>query len=227
MRIGISKSESKFERYLNWLNHFKIEYEVLDFANNEKDIKKFDECDGLILTGGVDIYPEIFCDWDTPETKGTYVPERDGFEMNLLEKSLQQKKPILGVCRGLQLINVFFRGSLIFDLEEIRNVNHRKISETEDRLHDINIFDGTLLKEIIKEDKVQVNSSHHQSVDRLGEGLMTSAKSPDGVIEALEFADKNNKSFMIAVQYHPERFLNYEAYPTKNLLERFVNECSK
>ena len=143
MRIGISKSESKFERYLNWLNHFKIEYEVLDFANNEKDIKKLDDCDGLILTGGVDIYPEIFCDWDTPETKGTYVPERDGFEMNLLEKSVQQKKPILGVCRGLQLINVFFRGSLIFDLEEIINVNHRKISETEDRLHDTNIFDCT------------------------------------------------------------------------------------
>lgn len=227
MRIGISKSESKFEKYLNWLNHFKIEYEVLDFANNEKDIKKFDECDGLILTGGVDIYPEIFCDWDTPETKGTYVPERDGFEMNLLEKALQQKKPILGICRGLQLINVYFRGSLIFDLEEIRNVNHRKITETEDRLHDINIFDGTLLKEIIKEDKVQVNSSHHQSVDRLGEGLMTSAKSPDGVIEALEFADKSNKSFMITVQYHPERFLNYEASSTKNLLVRFVNECSK
>lgn len=227
MRIGISKSESKFEKYLNWLNHFKIDYEVLDFANNATDIKKFDECAGLILTGGVDIYPEIFCDWDTPETKGTYVPERDGFEMHLLEKALQQKKPILGICRGLQLINVFFRGSLIFDLEEIRNVNHRKISETEDRLHDINIFDGTLLKEILKEDKVQVNSSHHQSVDRLGEGLITSAKSPDGVIEALEFADKSNKSFMIAVQYHPERFVNYEAIPAKNIFQRFINECSK
>lgn len=227
MKIGISKSESKFERYLIWLNHFKIDYQILDFENNEKDLKKFDGCSGLILTGGVDIYPEIFCDWDTPETKGTYVPERDGFEMNLLERALKQNKPVLGVCRGLQLINVFFRGSLIFDLEEIRNVNHRKISETEDRLHDINIFDGTMLKEIVKEDKVQVNSSHHQSVDRLGEGLMTSAKSPDGVVEALEFADKNNKSFMIAVQYHPERFLNYESPATKNLLERFVSECSK
>lgn len=227
MTIGISKSESKFDRYENWLKHFKIDYQVLDFANNEKDLKKFDDCSGLILTGGVDIYPEIFCDWDTPETKGTYVPERDGFEMNLLERALKQNKPVLGVCRGLQLINVFFRGSLIFDLEEIRNVNHRKISETEDRLHDINIFDATLLKEILKEDKTQVNSSHHQSVDRLGEGLMTSAKSPDGVVEAIEFADKNNKSFMIAVQYHPERFLSYESPATKNLLERFVSECSK
>ena len=227
MKIGISKSESKFERYENWLNHFKIEYQVLDFENNEKDLKKFDDCSGLILTGGVDIYPEIFCDWDTPETKGTYVPERDGFEMNLLERALKHNKPVLGICRGLQLINVFFRGSLIFDLEEIRHVNHRKISDNEDRLHDINIFDGTLLKEILADDKVQVNSSHHQSVDRLGEGLMTSAKSPDGVVEALEFADKSNKSFMIAVQYHPERFLNYESPATKNLLERFVNECSK
>jgi putative glutamine amidotransferase len=227
MIIGISKSESKFERYINWLDHFKAEYTVLDFENHENDLKKFDECAGLILTGGVDIYPEIFCDWDTPETKGTYIPERDGFEMKLIEKALQQNKPILGICRGLQLINVYFRGSLIFDLEEIRNVNHRKISPAEDRKHMMNVFDGTLLKEILQEDSVEVNSSHHQAIDRLGEGLMTSAKSPDGVIEAIEYADKTNKNFMVAVQYHPERFLNYEAFPTKNLLERFVDECRK
>lgn len=227
MKIGISKSESKFDKYTNWLEHFNVQYEVLDYENSDEGIKKFENCSGLILSGGVDIYPEIFCDWDTPQTKGTYKPERDGFELNLLERAIKRNMPVLGVCRGLQLINVYFRGSLIFDLEEIRNVNHRKISPTEDRKHIMNIFDGTLLKEIIQENSVEVNSSHHQSVDRLGEGLMTSAKSPDGVVEAIEYADKTNKNFMAAVQYHPERFLNYEASPAKNLLERFIDECSK
>lgn len=227
MTIGISKSESKFERYINWLEHNKVEYIALDFENSEEDLKKLDDCAGLILSGGVDIYPEVYCDWDTPETKGTYVPERDGFELRLIEKAIQQNKPILGVCRGLQLLNVYFRGSLIFDLEEIRHVNHRKISDTEDRIHDMNIFNDTLLKEVIQSDKANVTSSHHQSIDRLGEGLMVTAKSSDGVIEAIEYADKKDKNFLMAVQYHPERFLNYEDKASKNLLERFLSECKK
>ncbi len=227
MIIGISKSESKFERYINWLEHNKVDYIVLDFENNEEDLKKLDDCDGLILSGGVDIYPEVYCDWDTPETKGTYEPERDGFEMRLIEKAIQQNKPILGVCRGLQMLNVYFRGSLIFDLEEIRHVNHKKISEDVDRIHDMNIFEGTLLKEVIQSDKVDVTSSHHQSIDRLGEGLMVTAKASDGVIEAIEYADKKDKNFLMAVQYHPERFLNYEDKASKNLLERFLIECTK
>ncbi len=227
MKIGISKSESKFDRYIKWLEYFKVDYIILDFEKNDEDLKKFDDCAGLILSGGVDIYPEVYCDWDTPETKGTYIPERDGFEMRLIEKAIQQNKPILGICRGLQLINVYFRGSLIFDIEEIRRVNHRKISDTEDRIHDMNIFNGTLLHEIIGVDKIDVNSSHHQSADRLGEGLMASAKSSDGIIEGLEYADKKNKSFMIAVQYHPERFPDRESPIAKNLLERFLNECKK
>jgi len=225
MTIGISKSESKFHKYTSWLDHYKIDYTVLDFENHDEGLRKFDDCSGLILSGGVDIYPEIYCDWDTPETKGTYIPARDGFEMKLIEKALEQKKPILGICRGLQLLNVYFRGSLIFDLEDIRKVNHRKISETEDRIHPMNIFNDTLLKEVVQQDKADVTSSHHQSIDRMGEGLMTNAKSPDGVIEGIEFADKTNKSFMLGVQYHPERFLDFNDAASKNILERFVLEC--
>jgi len=225
MTIGISKTESRFFKYTNWLDHFKIDYTVLDYENHDEDLKKFDNCSGLILSGGVDIYPEIYCDWDTPETKGTYCPERDGFEMKLIEKAIEQRKPIFGICRGLQLLNVYFRGSLIFDLEEIRNVNHRKISDAEDRIHSVNIFGDTLLKEVVNEDKVDVTSSHHQSIDRLGEGLMTNAKSPDGVVEGIEYANKKGKPFMLAVQYHPERFLDFEKAASKNLLFRFIEEC--
>lgn len=225
--IGITKSDSKFERYTNWLDYFKVNYCVLDYENPEEGLKKFDDCSGLILSGGCDIYPEIYCDWDTPETKGTYKPERDGFEMNVLEKALKQNKPVLGICRGMQLINVYFRGSLIFDIEEIRGVNHRKISQTEDRFHDIIIYNGTLLKEILGEEKIKLNSSHHQSVDRFGEGLMCSAKAMDGIIEGLEYSNKKDKSFLIAVQYHPERLPDRENKASKNLLERFLNECKE
>jgi len=172
----------------------------------------------------VDIYPEIYCDWDTKETKGTYNPERDGFELKLLERTIEKKIPLLAICRGLQIVNVFFRGSLIFDLEEIRNVNHRKISNTEDRIHEVKIFDNTLLHDITGVNDALVTSSHHQAIDRLGEGLIINSKSPDGIIEGIEYADKTGKPFFIGVQWHPERFLNFDEPASKNILNKFISE---
>lgn len=227
MRVGVTKTNSKFEKCLEWLDYFKVNYQILDHENHEDDMKKADNCSGLILTGGVDVYPEIYCDWDTTETKGTYSPERDGFELKLIEKFLNAKKPILGLCRGLQIVNVYFRGSLIFDLEEIRNVNHKKISPTQDRLHEINIFPDTLLSEITKIKRAIVTSSHHQAIDRLGEGLMINAKADDGIIEGIEFIEKEDKSFFIGIQWHPERFQNYTEPCSKNILEKFISESEK
>lgn len=223
MKIGISKSDSKFDRYLKWLDFWKVDYAVLDYENKD-DLAKLDECAGLILTGGVDIYPELYCDWDTVETRGTYLPMRDGFEFKLLEKAIDMKMPVLGICRGCQLVNVFFRGSLIFDLEQIRGVNHRKISQTEDRIHKVVINKNSLLFEIMGISETDVTSSHHQSVDRLGEGLMINAKAPDGVIEGVEYINKTDNGFLVAVQWHPERFLDFEDIASKNLLLKFLDE---
>ncbi|MBS1518925.1 MAG: gamma-glutamyl-gamma-aminobutyrate hydrolase family protein [Bacteroidetes bacterium] len=225
MKIGISFCDSNFRFYLDWLEYFKVSYEVLSYRESEKGFDKFTECDGLLLSGGVDIYPELFCDWDTKETKGTYHPDRDGFELKILESAISRKMPILGICRGLQLINVYFRGSLIFDLKEIRNVNHEKISKTVQRFHEVNILKNTMLYEILGSEKETVNSSHHQAVDRLGEGLMINAKSNDGIIEGLEYADKKDKSFMLAVQWHPERLDNREDIVSSNIINRFISEC--
>jgi putative glutamine amidotransferase len=225
MKIGIAKSDSKFDRYLKWLDFWKVDYEVLDYENNEAGLVKLDDCAGLILTGGVDIYPELYCDWDTVETRGTYLPMRDGFEFKLLEKTVSMKMPILGICRGCQLVNVFFRGSLIFDLEQIRGVNHKKISQTEDRIHKVLINKNSLLFEVLGIPEADVTSSHHQSVDRLGEGLMINAKAPDGVIEGVEYIDKESNGFLLAVQWHPERFLNFEDIASKNVLLKFLDEA--
>ncbi|HRE41650.1 MAG TPA: gamma-glutamyl-gamma-aminobutyrate hydrolase family protein [Ignavibacteria bacterium] len=227
MKIGITKCDSKFDRYLNWLDKYEIKYEILDYDKPNEGFSKFEECSGLILSGGVDIYPEIYCDWDTVETKGTYKPERDGFELKLFETAMNKKIPVLGICRGCQLINVYFRGSLIFDIEDIRGVNHRKISNTQDRIHKINIFKNTLLNEITDLIETDVTSSHHQSIDRLGEGLLINAKSPDGIVEGIEYADKSNGHFMIAVQWHPERFKNFDIPVSQNILLRFYDECKR
>ncbi|MEO8447660.1 MAG: gamma-glutamyl-gamma-aminobutyrate hydrolase family protein [bacterium] len=223
--IGVTKTESKFDRCIKWLDHFKADYIILDYENHEKDLKKFDDCSGLLLTGGVDIYPEIYCDWDTVKTKGTYKPERDGFELKLLEKAIERNIPILAICRGLQLVNVYYRGSLIFDLEEIRGVDHTRISPTEDRTHNIKIFEDTLLYDITNQTEAKVTSSHHQSIDRLGEGLMVNAKAVDGVIEGIEYFDKSNKAFFIGVQWHPERFLDFDEPCSGAILEKFISEC--
>lgn len=227
MKIGVSRTESKFDRYLNWLEYFSVRHEILDFENPEEGFNKFNECSGLILTGGVDIYPEIYCDWETKEMKGKYKPERDGFELKLLGKAIGKRLPVLAICRGMQLFNVFFRGSLIYDLEEIRNVNHRRISSTEDRLHEVNIFSGTLLSSITGVSRVLVTSSHHQAIDRLGEGLMVNAKTDDGIIEGIEYNDKSDKPFFIGIQWHPERFKDFNEPSSKNILQNFISECEK
>jgi putative glutamine amidotransferase len=227
MKIGISETDNNFHRYLEWLDFFKADYERLYFRHHETDLAKLNNCDALILSGGVDIYPELYCDWDTVETRGSYKPERDGFELKLLESAVQRKMPVLGICRGCQLINVFFRGSLIFDLFEIRGVHHDRISETEDRVHSVRVFPDSLLHEITGHDELTVNSAHHQSPDRIGEGLRVNCKALDGVIEGIEYNDSKAHPFLLGVMWHPERFIDFKSAGSKNIIERLIVEADK
>lgn len=219
--IGISKCERNFETYINWLNYFNVEHLVLDYKDNAS-FKNTDKIRGLILTGGVDIYPELYNDWETKEDTGKYNTDRDGFEYKLLEFAIKNNIPVLGICRGCQLINVFFNGSLIYDLPLVRKVNHSKIDENNMRIHNVNVFQNSLLYNSVLSINGNVTSSHHQSVDRIGEGLSVSAKADDGIIEAIEYADKEDKAFLLGVQWHPERFSNYEEVFSKNILLSFL-----
>ncbi len=220
--IGISKSDSKFERYTNWLEANNLEYIVLDWdTNNFDDIKK---CSSLLLTGGVDIFPEFYNDWEDGKNRDEYIPARDGFEFKLLDYAFENNYPILGICRGLQVINCKLKGSLINDIETIRGTNHRKISQTEDRIHNVNVKNASLLYELVKQEKGTINSSHHQSIDRLGEGLVISAKADDGIVEAVEWEEKEGKPFLLAVQWHPERVQDKESVFSKNIIDKFREE---
>ncbi|MGH2575478.1 MAG: gamma-glutamyl-gamma-aminobutyrate hydrolase family protein [Ignavibacteria bacterium] len=221
-KTGISRCDRKFEFYLSWLESEGIEYEILDYHLNNFD--KLKDCSSLVLTGGKDINPEITGTGEKYSDKSKYVPERDKFEMKLLDYAFENKIPVLGICRGMQLINCKLKGTLIADLESKGKLNHKKYDDTRDRVHSVNISEGTLLQEIINEKSGEVNSSHHQGIDKLGESLTTAALSEDGVIEGIEWKDKNDKPFLIGIQWHPERMVNKESNFSKKILKRFKRE---
>jgi len=228
-KIAISKSNSKFAYYVKWVEDNNQPYVILDWEeNNFEDIK---ECSSLLLTGGADIYPEFYSDWSETGIRNNnsvndYIPERDGFEFKLIDYAIDSRIPVLGICRGMQLINCRLNGSLINDIETVRGVNHRKIADYEDRYHTVNVTSGTLLNEITGEKTGTVNSSHHQGIDRMGEGLKISARSLDGIVEGFEWDETSGKSFLLAVQWHPERMNDKSSPFTRNIIERFIQETN-
>jgi acyl-CoA reductase-like NAD-dependent aldehyde dehydrogenase/anthranilate/para-aminobenzoate synthase component II len=129
------------------------------------------------------------------------------FEAYIYHYAKANKIPVLGICRGLQLINVLEGGKLIQDLGDEKNKAHRK-DEGIDKAHEVALVHGTLLQQIIGEQTISVNSAHHQAIDslHLGHNLLANAfSSPDHIIEGIEYKNKNGLGFMLAVQWHPER----------------------
>ncbi|MFY9590176.1 gamma-glutamyl-gamma-aminobutyrate hydrolase family protein [Rickettsia endosymbiont of Halotydeus destructor] len=168
--------------------------------------------DGIVIPGGdEDIHPKFY----EPEYADEIVvanDERDEFEMLVLKKSLEKNIPILGICRGMQLLNVAFGGNLIKHIPDyIKNngqniiINHEQPSPKNIVSHSIIIEAGTKLATIANnKTQIMVNSTHHQAVNRVGSGLIISAKAEDGIIEGIELT---TRKFVIGVQWHPE-YLN-------------------
>ena len=164
-----------------------------------------DGCDGLLLSGGTDVDPVIF--GEVPHTAlGRVDGPRDSFEITLAREAVRRDMPVLGICRGLQVLNVALGGTLIQDIPS--DVKSTVVHETgEDRVaigHDVVIDPASRLAALLGVTRVGVNSFHHQAAKRLGGGLTISATSPeDGLVEGVEMPDRN---FVVAVQWHPENF---------------------
>lgn len=162
-----------------------------------------DLCDGLMLTGGFDIDPSLYGEDPHPKI-GEINPLRDITEMILTKQALERDMPILGICRGMQILNVAAGGSLYQDLESQRDddtlLHFQKLTE-EYPSHAINVAPGSWLHGITGQQKVRINSYHHQAVKDVAPGFRVTATAPDGVIEAMSH---ESREFCHAVQWHPE-----------------------
>lgn len=172
-------------------------------------------CDGLLLPGGDDIDPSRY---GAPrhEKCGKSSSLRDEAEWKLLEAFLPTGKPILGICRGCQFLNVYLGGTLHQHIE-----NHSDFKTRARGCHKAHIASGSRLSTLLPSSEIWVNSLHHQAVDDLGQRLSVSARAEDGTVEAIELTDH---PFCVAVQWHPEH-LSRTREDQQNLFDHFVSHC--
>lgn len=159
--------------------------------------------DGLLLAGGADVDPATYGASSHPQTGKAY-PERDTFEMSLVRAAIEQDVPVLGICRGMQLLNVALGGTLHQHLPELlgHDDHLRRLGTFEESDHDVELVPGSLAAMVAGETLHVTKSHHHQGVQRVGEGLVVSGLAPrDGLVEAIELPGKR---FVLGVQWHPE-----------------------
>lgn len=229
MKIGISKASGsfKYELYPKWLSTADSEAKCVDLSQKnslEEAIEALNSCSGLLLTGGPDIEPIRYEKQDEIGRCSVDVA-RDSLEFALFERAKELKMPILAVCRGLQLVNVALGGTLVVDIpaEIPTTTEHRALNSVDSR-HEIEVLPGSLIAKISGQFEGEINSAHHQSANKVGEGLTIAAFSPDGIIEAMQWADPQNKPFLLCVQWHPER-LEYDSPFSMPIAKHFLFEA--
>ena len=186
------------------------------------------ELDGLVLQGGSDVSPRSYGEEALkPEWNGDYV--RDGYEIELVREFQRTKKPVLGICRGAQLINVAFDGTLYQDIETQvpKSLTHRNWDIYDQNFHEIAFAPGSSLEKLYGKPRARVNSVHHQAIKKLGTGLVVEATSEkDGIIEAVRHT---GESYVVAVQWHPEFHdpADHALLDSAPLMDSFLKEAIK
>lgn len=204
LTVGKKASESKTTDYERALRDAGFEAgEIVRVTPGSAPDGGFD---GLVLGGGADVDPARYGQEARSDADLDLDPERDATEFSLFERAWSEKKPILAICRGLQVANVALRGTLIQDLpsEKPSPIVHSREGEknTKRREHSVAIVPGTRLAQIADVSQAQVNSRHHQAIRDVAPGLRISAQAPDGIIEAVEWSQDDR--WLLAVQWHPE-----------------------
>jgi len=171
-------------------------------------------CDGMMLTGGDDVQPKLYANHLPPKLKRVLSPAepaRDLAELLLIREIFRQRKPLLAICRGQQILNVALGGTLIADIptQVPGALNHSRLDRKDKIVHKVALTPGSILNKIAGKQTLGVNSSHHQAVGRLGELLCVTAVSPDGVVEGLELAEAAAGvwAWVVAVEFKHKRLL--------------------
>ena len=220
--IGISEG-SKHANYEHWVKG-EPGVEIIKLSYHLDNFKDIDKCDGVILTGGCDINPVLY---NQPGFMAYSDPKeidekRDEFEWKIMQHTEENQKPLLGICRGLQFVNVYFGGVLLPDIPSFGKFNHAKFNEGNDREHTIEVDPNSLLYKITGEQKGRVNSAHHQSVEIPGFGLVVNALSPDGIVEGMERREPEGKPYLMLIQWHPERMADQNSSFVKKIKQSFL-----
>jgi putative glutamine amidotransferase len=222
LKIGITDC-GKFENYRRWIN-MEPGVEVVKLSFHDQNAAEVKSCDGILFSGGEDVHPSLYGKPEFVEEYGLkdIIPDRDQFEYEVIKKALEEKKPVLGICRGLQLINVYLGGTLLPDIPSLsKSTAHGKISG-QDQIHEIRVESLSMLHDITGQEKGQVNSAHHQGVDKPAGNLKISAFSEPSVVEAMEWKNPFNKSWLLLVQWHPERMQDPSSPFSGNLKKAFL-----
>jgi putative glutamine amidotransferase len=180
--------------------------------------------DGLLVTGGDDIDPTLFGEEPHPSL-GEIIPERDHFEMSLIQKLLKQDKPILAICRGCQILNIAAGGDMFQDIytqQDRELLQHQQRAPRSHCSHYVHPEKDTLLWRLSRGSRFKVNSFHHQAVRRLAKGFKLSATSSDGIIEAIE---SESHRFVLGVQWHPEALVKKEDPYAVRIFNEFIEVC--
>jgi putative glutamine amidotransferase len=176
--------------------------------------------DGLLLTGGGDVDPVRYGEAAVPEVYGVD-PGRDAFETALVVAAAHAGLPVLGICRGAQILNVALGGTLLQHVPAVTGRDHCLRDRAEELVHEVRITAGTLLAATAGSIRIGVNSLHHQAVDRVGAGLRAVAWSDDGIIEGVE---SDGLGRFLGVQWHPELLAGHEAH--ERLFSWLVTEAT-
>lgn len=191
----------------------------VELSDPEQAVQDALTCDGLLLPGGGDMDPKFYGQARIPAC-GEPNLLRDAAEPLLLRAFLAADKPVLGICRGIQVMNAVLGGDLYQDIKPFEHLPHNGHWA---KVHTVTVRRGTLLSRILGQDTVLVNSQHHQAVNRVAPGFTLAALSEDGIVEAIE---KPDARFCLGVQWHPE-WLSDADPAMQGLFDAFVNACSK
>jgi len=190
-------------------------------AGDARDFR-IEDFDGILFTGGEDVDPAFYQEKKRYSNVHTN-RDRDEFEFASLDRARQLRLPVFGICRGAQMVNVRFGGTLYQDLKSDTGleIEHRQPGSRSELTHRVTVTDGESRLGKIVEGSLRVNSLHHQGIRRVGRGLRVSAHAEDGSVEAVEAADGD--SYLLAVQWHPEELTDRPEH--LKLIEDFVSAC--
>jgi putative glutamine amidotransferase len=225
LRIALSSATTNYEK---WINRADSTVITIDFDQMPIDsaIRLLATCDGLLLTGGEDVVPSYYGK-DADSARCETNPGRDSLEFALISKAIELNMPILGICRGQQILNVAMGGTLVVDIpSDHPSASIHRCDDYTKCFHHVSLDKSSNLVMICKADTGWVTTNHHQAVEKIAPGFRAVAWSPDSIIEAIEYANPSEKPFLQAVQWHPERMLPGNAL-SDPLIKAFLNSAGK